>query len=299
MLPDGKTLLGGSGLFVGVLQTEDITQEKSLMIIDQGSYIFTMIFNQSLNSLLIGNINRSVLQYERDSSGILRKKKDYGDIGVGCVLASDSSGDFAVVGGDNGIIKLIDMRTRKVFEKGIETAIGRIESLQFCRVSTTEMHLVVGGRGRNYSDSKTDLFDLSKLFQFEAQEMHGQNHKLSANKINHQANNQQLLIQEIHKLKMDLQREKQNANQMLNQNTQLKQKIELLQNNFEKQQKSKNEALSKIATLNLQNLQLQNKNLKLSQQLQKIIKNLKIEQSILFLKHTKHIIDKANNKYGQ
>ena len=79
----------------------------------------------------------------------------------------DVSKLFNLRGNKEGIVKTTKkelMKKRKVIAKGIRTAIGYIYSLRFCRISESEMHLAVGGIGRDYSKSKTDLFDVSKLF---------------------------------------------------------------------------------------------------------------------------------------
>ena len=112
---------------------------------------------------MVGESNGCLSQYGRNPSGDFKKHKDYGNVGVGEVSAIDWSWNFAVVGGRNGKISLIDIKNRQVIQKGIQTAIANIYSLKFCRISQSEMHLAAGGLGMNYSFSKTDLFDVSKL----------------------------------------------------------------------------------------------------------------------------------------
>ena len=140
-----------------------------------------MIFNLNLNSLLVGECNGCLSQYGRNPSGNFKKQKDYGDVGVGKVYAIEWSGNFAVVGGSNGMISLIDMNRRQVIAQGIETAIGIINSLRFCRVSQNEMHLAVGGYRNDYSNFKTDLFDVSKLFNLGGNK--GQNFKITKKEL--------------------------------------------------------------------------------------------------------------------
>ena len=139
MLPNQKTLVGESQS--ESLQIEDISSKEAPVIIDE-KRPFTMIFNRKINSLLAGYRNACVSQFERDSSGVMKKQKEYGDVGVGWVYASDCSGDIAAVGGSKGFIQLIDMKRRELLGERMETAIGNILSLQFCRVSKNEMHLL-------------------------------------------------------------------------------------------------------------------------------------------------------------
>ena len=195
ILPDGETLIGQNN---GNLKAEDMGGKKMRVFIDQKrSQIETMIFNQNLNSLLVGERNGCVSQYGKEFSGDFKKQKEYGDIQGGKLLASDWSGDFEVVGGEKGVITLIDMNKRKVIQKGIRTAIGCVSSLQFCRVSQNEMHLAVGGLERDYSNFKTDLFDVSDLFNL------GGN-----SKKNQLIKKMMSILKEIQKLKKNLQNQK-------------------------------------------------------------------------------------------
>ena len=161
VLPDEETLIGANRL---ILKCEDMTRKELKRIIDKKrSPINTMIFNQNLNSLLVGEENGCFSQYGRNHSGDFKKQKEYGDVGVGVVYVSDWSGNFAVVGGRNGKISLINMKKRQVIAREIRTAIGSVCSLTLCRVSQSKMHLAVGGYGRDYSNSQTDLFNVSDL----------------------------------------------------------------------------------------------------------------------------------------
>ena len=167
VLPSGEIMIGENS---GILKTEDITRKEIRVVIDQKESIETMIFNKNLNSLLIGEKNGIVSQYGRNPSGNFKKQKEYRNVEVGRILASDWSGNFAVMGGSRGVIILIDMNRKLVIEKRIRTAIQWVCSLQFCRVSQKEMYLAVGGGyGKNYSGFKTDLFDVSDLFSLNKQ----------------------------------------------------------------------------------------------------------------------------------
>ena len=162
VLPDGNTLIGAN---YSLLKSEDITGNRFKIVIDQKrNHISTIIFNLNLNLLLVGDEDGCLSQYGRNPSGDFKKQKDYGDVGVGEIFDIDWSGNFAVVGGTKGKISLIDMKKRKVIANGVRAAIGYIYFLRLCRISESEMHLAVGGGGKDYSKSKTDLFDVSKLF---------------------------------------------------------------------------------------------------------------------------------------
>ena len=125
MLPNQKTLVGESES--DSLEIEDMISKEAPVIIDE-KLPLTMIFNRKINSLLAGYSNACVSQFERDSSGVMKKQKKYGDVGVGWVYASDCSGDIAAVGGDNGMISLINMKKKEVIQKGIRTCFEEVFS---------------------------------------------------------------------------------------------------------------------------------------------------------------------------
>ena len=255
LLPDGKTLIGGTKL--NTLQCEDITRKEIKIVIDQiGSSINTMRFNRKINSLLMGNNKGCVFQYGRESSGYFKKQKEYGNIEVGSIFAIDCSGDFAVVGGRKGIIKLIDMKSRKLLGKGIKTAFKWIEFVQFCRVSKTEMHLAVGGGKKNYSNSKTDLFDVSRVFNLE--DNNGGNLKTQKRELIQEI---QSILEQINHLKTNLQNHQNlyfQKNQKLNQKIQQLMQIiqtEIQHNSNRESQKNFNQKQQKKHNKN--NLKLQ------------------------------------------
>ena len=130
----------------------------------------------------MGEKNGCLSQYVQAPFGGFKKQKEYGDVGVGMIYACDLSENFAVVGGGNGMISLIDMKKKKVIKKGIKTAIQWIYTLQFCRLSQNKMYLAVGGLGeRDYSKSKKDCLNVSKHFNFE--ENKEENVKITKNKL--------------------------------------------------------------------------------------------------------------------
>lgn len=294
VFPDGKTLVGEGS---GILQFEDITREEVPVEIDEGTFC-TMVFNGNLQVLLTGDRNGCVSQYKLDSSGNFLKEKEY-DVGVGWVQASDYSGDLAVMGGDNGKISFIDMRRGLMLQNRIETAIGKIFSLQFCRVSEGEMHLAVAGKQTCYSPSKSDWFDVSTLFKPQktradlqiVQNLIRQNKQLREN--------QQVLKLQIQKLQMDLENQTILKSQIHSKNQQLDQTIQLLQTKLEKQkgrsqinsrfQKDKlNQHSKKFKQKNEQN-RLRLKDLRNSM---KIVENLKVGDQMKTIKHLKKTFDK-------
>ena len=70
---------------------------------------------------------------------------------------------IAVMGGYGKYkLKTINMKTQEVIGDALTTAIYRIYSLKFCKISKIKTLLVVSGEKPNYSDT-TDIFDASEL----------------------------------------------------------------------------------------------------------------------------------------
>ena len=285
VLPDGKTLVGGA--LSGSLLVEDITKKEAPLEIGKGSGIYTMIFNRRVNSLLVGYGNGCVSQFEKDSSGILRKQKEYKNVGVGEINASDCSGDFAVVGGSNGMVILIHMRNKKVIGKGIKTAIGCVNSLQFCRVSETEMHLAVGGNRRDYSNSKTDLFDVSGIFKKRG--------KITRKGKTPLTENEKSLIDQNKKLQQELQKKKM-------ENKEMKKTIEKLKSRIKREIIKKTNARTQKDQFNKDNQKLEDKNIKKKKEIKKIKKNVKaltninVNHQMKIIMHLKNTVDTSASK---
>ena len=72
--------------------------------------------------------------------------------------------DFVFFGGIEYKIRVLDLSTGKLLPGHLETSIRVICSLQVFVKSPNEIYLAVSGLHPNYSDDKTDLFDVSGLF---------------------------------------------------------------------------------------------------------------------------------------
>ena len=165
VLPDEKTLVGvKSDCYT--LQTEDITDNAGPVQIDnQGSSIYSLLFSETTNSLLVGYDNGVAIQYERNSVGTWKVLENYGNLGIGTIRSCDHLGDLAIMGGSGSFkLRVINLKKRQLIGDTLETAIEYIRSLQFCKVSKAKTILVVSGRYPNYSTT-SDVFDVSELFK--------------------------------------------------------------------------------------------------------------------------------------
>ena len=97
-----------------------------------------------------------------------KKVKDFGNLWIGSIISSHRFLDFVFLGGSNSKIKVLDLSTGKLLPGHLETAIGYIYSLQVCVKSPNHIYLTVSGYYPDYSDKKTDLFDLTDLLNVDS-----------------------------------------------------------------------------------------------------------------------------------
>ena len=155
---DGKTVVG-KDTSQKKLVLEDITRNKPSLIAEHGDYITTLLYDPETQTLLVGDDTGHVIQYKREESGSFTFLKDFGDVGVGDVMASTKMGGFGVFGGlDTSKMVAIDLKESEICKGTITTAFKKILSLQVCRVSESETLLSVGGHTPSYSGSLTDVF---------------------------------------------------------------------------------------------------------------------------------------------
>ena len=134
------------------------------MIDNQDSVVLCIIFNQELNCLLVGYFNGYLIQYQQNTFNSWKVQNNYGYLKLGSIYSIACSGNIAVVGGECAYIQFINIRTYQIIAQ-VPTAIKLIFSLQFCPVHPFKQLLTVGGLLTDYSQSKTDLFDVSPLFK--------------------------------------------------------------------------------------------------------------------------------------
>ena len=154
------------------LQNRRVVLQKNLSnssafhrVCEHKNFIFTVILNRQANALLVGDRFGRVAQYDlRRGRSMFKTVKDYGDLEIGLVSSGACFNHLAVLGGDNYRIRIIDVRNRRIIGAPIVTAIKYICSLKFGVIDDLRVVLCVTGIYPDYSDSKSDLFDLTKLF---------------------------------------------------------------------------------------------------------------------------------------
>ena len=72
---------------------------------------------------------------------------------------------FVFFGGTESKIRVLDMLTSKLLPGQLKPSVKDIYSLQACVKSQYEIYLAVSESDLDYSDDKTDLFDLTDFFR--------------------------------------------------------------------------------------------------------------------------------------
>lgn len=164
MLPDGKTVLGPSNSS-RELVVEDITTKYKKKYSKLNDFINTFLYDETSRSLFMGDNSGNVVQWKRKKgSNAFAPQKDYGDLGVGPVLSCTQVADYVLFGGNNGRIRVVDVRNQTLLEGSVETALGSVYSLEACPVDDFRIFLSVSGASLDYSLGRTDVFELSGMF---------------------------------------------------------------------------------------------------------------------------------------
>ena len=129
-------------------------------------------FKKNMNTTLVYDEKTGYL-YNKDYFGQLykykvdttikscKRVKARGFLGMGIMTSSHRFLHFVFFGGGSERIKVLDLSRNEIFQGYLETSIKWIFSLQVCVKSPNEIFLAVSGGRPNYSDKKTDLFDLT------------------------------------------------------------------------------------------------------------------------------------------
>ena len=165
ILPDQQTFIGVWTQHRTTPLIENIANPfLPVKLVEHQSDIITVIPNGDHTELLVGDKSGRLAQYGMtDGHSMARLIKDYGNSGVHSVLSGARIGYLVAVGGSNYAVKMVDMRSRRVLEGRLTTAIKAVESVKFCAMSESKVLLSISGKNPSYSDQKTDIFDVSEL----------------------------------------------------------------------------------------------------------------------------------------
>ena len=157
---------------------EDITQGNPRQIGTHCDLIRTVLFNSLTQSLLVGDQNGQVKQYEKENQSFTMIK-DYGDLGVGWVVSSTQVGGFAIFGGTDYSLVAIDISKRRVFPELLKSPFGLTYSLEVCEGVDSNVYLSLGGGLPDYSSDASDWLDVTLLYD---------NHKKDSPKLPEEMN---------------------------------------------------------------------------------------------------------------
>lgn len=169
ILPEKETIIAPSkSIFSHILVREERLNDNSKDILtffgESKSIVNSILYNPSLMALLACELSGNVIQYDL-SQGRSNYKvvKNYGNLGMGQIHSCVNHGRFAFVAGEKSCFLVIDLFARQIVVEKISSAIQKSSSMKICKVKKDTTLLCLSGINPNYSDSKTDVFDISDL----------------------------------------------------------------------------------------------------------------------------------------
>ena len=163
---DGRHLIGVDGTNYNCVRVEDITTGSSFSFGYHNDFIFTLIFDQDSGTLLAGEWDKYLIQYDLDLvNKKFREVRDFGDLGIGYVYSSFRFMQYVFFGGSNYKLKVFDLSSKEMLPGHIKTGVRDIYSLQVCAIDKSRIFLAVLGLNYKYSSNKSDLYDLSDLMK--------------------------------------------------------------------------------------------------------------------------------------
>lgn len=170
VLNDGKHIIGIHPSDGMKLIFESVEKRKAVMFGRSDSimkkFISTLVYEKDTESLYIGNNDGQLSQYKVFfKNQTFQLVKDYGNLGIDDITSSYQFRHFVFFGGYNNKIRVLDMSTGRLLPGFLKTSIQWIRSLQVCEKNTEQIYLAVSGSKSDYSENKTDLFDLTGLLR--------------------------------------------------------------------------------------------------------------------------------------
>ena len=163
---DGRHLIGVDGTDSTRVCVEDIRTGSRFGFGNHRDVISTLIFDNDSGTLLAGDWNDHVVQYDLDLvNKTFKLVRDFGDIGVGGVRSSFRFMQYVFFGGNNYKLKVFDLASKQMLPGHIETGVGWILSLQVCALDKSRILLAVVGYNYKYSSNQSDLYDLRDLMK--------------------------------------------------------------------------------------------------------------------------------------
>ena len=171
VLDDGKHVIGVDASDANILILENVETGSSVKFcgIESSDYCITSLMYHEETGSLYSWDNRGYLRkYKIDTiSKTFEMVKDYEKLNIDWIRSSHRFLDFVFFGGRNSKIRVLDLSTGELLSGCLETSIKCIYSLQVCVKSRDEIYLAVSGALADYSNDKTDLFEISGLLLYD------------------------------------------------------------------------------------------------------------------------------------
>ena len=165
VLDIAEHVFGVNVLISSLLILENIQNGLNLQFIERNSILnefFSLVYDEEDMSLYSGDRFGHLVQHKVDTlNQTCKEVKNYGDLEIGSICSSHRFINFVFFGGDDSRIKVLDLSTGEFLPGYIQTSIKEILSLQVCVKSPKQIYLAVSGEHSDYSEDKTDLFNLS------------------------------------------------------------------------------------------------------------------------------------------
>ena len=165
VLDDAKHVIGIHPSNEKTLILENVENGSMVKFISNSfkrNYIMTLVFDQDTGSLFSGDRDGQLIQHKVDITNKTCKYiKNYEKHGIGQITSCHRLLHFVFFGGDKGKIRVLDLSSGELLQGHLETSISSIYSLQVCVKNEREVYLAVSGSRPNYSNDKSDLFDIT------------------------------------------------------------------------------------------------------------------------------------------
>ena len=171
IINDQKTIIGveyNKKNYHSVLILEDIRNKdinySPIKFGDHNSEITTILVDKEEKYILSGGSDYKVIQYtlnkNKDSINVL---KYYGDINIYYIRSSIRIDNIAIFGGTDHKLRVILLDKQEIWKKPIKVRVKFINSLEICRVTSSDPKrlLVLSGKNPNNSQLKSKIFDIT------------------------------------------------------------------------------------------------------------------------------------------
>ena len=144
--------------------------------------VYTVIADESTGSLLAGDSIGNLVQYDLEDGYEL---KYYIFLGIGSITAVKKLGKVAVFGGQYNCT-FIDLEKREcITQKSVQTAVEGIYSVELVtfvnKFNESKVYLTACGGKPDYSQKKTDIFDVTDVFELRDPKYAGKEHARKQN----------------------------------------------------------------------------------------------------------------------